>query len=510
MSKRALAALAALCLPGLLAAAPLAQPKVNPASNEPNLTAILESWKLDVTRDLRNPVLEGVEPACRFVRMNKGKVTFTPIVALGLETTTRGGWYPVDLRRIPSVAGRAREASVVVWNYTFKQPKAEMDSLKFTAPKVEGPSAFDPGDKPFGVFVRNDQFSDGGVYVDRREVAATNKRLQNQPYKALVYPAVDAKTGEPIADSYLICWEYSDNDDFQDVITRIDNVRLLPPEKLPGITAGPPKARKLVAGFQFTEGPAWDPNGSGLYFSDIPAAHIVRYTKDKTEVANGASRESNGLMFDKNGDLIACEHAGRQVSRARPGQTGQTVIDRYKGKRLNSPNDLWIDVEGGIYFTDPRYGKRDDLEQDKEAVYYVDKTGQITRIIEDLVRPNGIALSPDGKSLYVVDNGAGTLWQYVVQGPGKIGQGKRIAYTPHPDGMSVDQDGRLYVTGREGVLVLKADGTWIGTIECEEQPANCTFGGEGWKTLFITARTGLYAIETTTRGWHVQLDGVKK
>jgi gluconolactonase len=136
--------------------------------------------------------------------------------------------------------------------------------------------------------------------------------------------------------------------------------------------------------------------------------------------------------------------------------------------------------------------------------------GQISRIIGDLVRPNGIALSPDGKTLYVVDNGASLLYRYPVTAPGKLGKGERIAYTMGPDGMSLDEKGRLYVTGGEGTLVLEPDGKWIGVIASAEQPANCTFGGKDYRTLFITARTGLYAIETQTRGWHVHLDGVTR
>jgi gluconolactonase len=183
------------------------------------------------------------------------------------------------------------------------------------------------------------------------------------------------------------------------------------------------------------------------------------------------------------------------------------IASRYEGGRLNSPNDLWIDEVDGIYFTDPRYGKRDDLEQDVEAVYYIAPDGELTRVIADLVRPNGIALSPDGAYLYVVDNGASRMYRYRIEAPGKLGPAEHIGYVAHPDGMTVDREGRLYVTGREGVCVLGPDGRWLGVIAVPEQPANCTFGGADGRTLFITARTGLYAIETCTRGWHVHLDG---
>jgi len=324
----------------------------------------------------------------------------------------------------------------------------------------------------------------------------------------MIYPNVDAKTGRLVPGSYIIGWEYSTNDDFQDAVTRVDNVELLPADPpLPGILATKADVRKLADGFMFVEGPAWDAKGNALYFSDIPPARIMRYADGKVTVALEDSQMSNGLMFDRQGRLVACEHGGRRVSRGEPGRLGKDVTARYDGKRLNSPNDLWIDADGGIYFTDPRYGKRDDLEQDKEAVYYVAAEGRIARIVDGLVRPNGIALSPDGKNLYVVDNGADQLWRYPVTSPGTIGKGERIAFVEHPDGMTVDAEGRLYIACAHGVYVLRRDGKWMGVIATPERPANCTFGGRGWRTLFITAQKSLYAVDTLTRGWHIHLDG---
>lgn len=499
------------------------QPKVNPGPNEPNWADILkQQWKLDMNRDLRNPAQKEAAPACLFRKAGGGKVTFTPIIALGKEETTHGGWYAekedAAMRRRGDAEMKKERAGGTLaprmheaWSYTFKQPAEEMKSGKFTAPKLDpGAAQFDPGDQTFGLWVGNDAFNGEKVFTDPRRVVETNPRLKAQPYKAMIYPTIDPASGQPVANSYIIGWEYSDNDDFQDVVTRIDNVRLLPASELPGIVNGEPLARKIAGGFKFTEGPAWNFKDGSLFFSDIPNAAINRYADGKASVANAQSGDSNGLMFDKSGALIACEHRGRRVSRAKvPGQPGKTIVDRYQGKRLNSPNDLWIDAEGGIYFTDPRYGGRDDMEMKEEAVYYVAPDGQITRIIDDLVRPNGIALSPDGKMLYVVDNGASMLYRYPVLGPGKLGRGQMIAYTPGPDGMTVDKQGRLYVTGIEGVLVLEPNGKWIGLITADEQPANCTFGGKDYTTLFITARTGLYAIDTATRGWHVHLDATR-
>lgn len=486
------------------------QPAVAPGPGEPDWPDLLkEQWRLDMLHDLRNPVMEGVAPAALFQRARAERpVTFRPIIALGVETTTRGGWY-VAGPRADGFPDHVATAKIELWAYAHKQTAEEMQTGRYAPPPLtSGDVEFDPGSEVFGLWISNDQFDDGGVFTQPAAVARVNARLRAQPYKAMIYPNVDPETGRAIMDSYLIGWEYSTNDDFQDVVTRIDNVRLLPAHPaLKGIVEPDAEVRRLATGYRFTEGPAWDPRGEALYFSDIPPGLIIRYAGGRAEVANDQSRQSNGLMFDRDGLLLACEHAGRQVSRARPGESGETIVSHYRDRKLNSPNDLWIDETGGFYFTDPRYGPRDDLEQDKEAVYYVSRDGEIRRIIDDLVRPNGIGISIDGRVLYVIDHGANSLHRYPITAPGSIGDGRRIAHVTDPDGMTIDREGRLYIAGREGVSVLTPDGRWLGVIGFPEQPANCTFGGTDWQTLFVTARTSLYAIDTRTRGWHVHLDG---
>jgi gluconolactonase len=485
-----------------------AQPPVAPGPNEPNWSDVLnKQFGLDMDRDLRNPLTEEVAPAALFIKADADRpVLFTPIIALGTEKMTHGGWYPAGPKAGEFPAELAK-AKIELWSYAFKQP-AELIEDKFSPPPLTSQPTFDPGKQPFGLWVSNDEFNDGGVYSQPAAVAKLNERLRSQPYKAMIYPTRDKKTGDLITNSYLIGWEYSTNDDFQDVVTRIDNVRLLQPDPmLKGILKEDATVKKLHNDFKFVEGPAWDAKKGVLYFSDIPPAHIVAFEDSDVKVVNQESGMSNGLMLDKQGSLVRCEHKGRRVSRGPANEKGETIVAEYKGKRLNSPNDLWIDEADGIYFTDPRYGSRDDLEQDKEAVYYVSADGKIERIIDDLVRPNGIALSPTGKALYVVDNGANALHRYTITAPGKIEKGERIASVTQPDGMTVDKEGRLYVTCLGGVWVLDANGKWIGLIETPEQPANCTFGGKDYATLFITARTSLYSIDTLTRGWHVHLDG---
>lgn len=496
----------------VFAQAPATQPTASTRPRQPALAALLkQQWDLDADRDLRNPLIEGVAPAAVFRKANaKNPVAFQPVIALGSQEPTRAGWY-----RASDKAGALPDTTDLsqfkheVWSYQFKQPQSEIKSGQFTLPPLaSGSKTFDPGNEPFGLWVSNDKFTDAGVFTQPGLTERLNQRLKTQPNNVRIYPNMDPATHRLVPNSYLLAWEYTGDADFQDVITRIDNVRLLPADPpLIGILAPVATVAKLAGGFQFVEGPAWDFKNNALYFSDIPPAQIIRFADGKHAVANAASGQSNGLMFDKQGMLVACEHAGRRLSRAVPGQPGKDIVTHYQGKKLNSPNDLWIDAAGGIYFTDPRYGGPDDREIDKEAVYYVTSDGQITQIIDDLVRPNGIALSPDGKLLYVVDNGAHSLHCYPITEPGKIGPGARIAYVTHPDGMTVDVKGRLYVTGEGGVWVLDANAKWIGLIETPELPANCTFGGPGYKTLYITARTSLYAIETHTRGWHVHLDG---
>ncbi len=486
-----------------------AQQGPEPAAGEPRLADLLKQyWGLGVEHDLRNAAVEGVVPAGLFQRVDgRRPVTCTPVLAYGAEATTRGGWYAAGpgAGDLPAdVLGSRKE----LWHYTFRSPMPAEGQDPAGPPIDKERTSFDPGDAPFGLWVANDGFNDAGVYTQPGLTAKVNERLRAQPHKARIYPTADAKTGHAVLHSYLIAFEYSTNDDFQDVIVRVDNVLLLASDPwVKGVLPPGAEVKKLAGGFKFVEGPAWDHKRGGLYFSDIPPAQIIRYADGKAEVANADSGQSNGLMFDKDVLLVACEHARRRVSRGQPAGPGRDIVTHYEGKRLNSPNDLWLDEVGGIYFTDPRYGARDDLELDKEAVYYIAADGTLTRIIDDLVQPNGIALSPDGKQLYVIDNGVSTLHRYPVLSPGKIGPGRRIALVTFPDGMSVDAQGRLYITCIGGIWVLDADGRWLGMIPTPEHPANCTFGGPGNRTLFITARTSLYGVETLTRGWHVHLDG---
>lgn len=200
------------------------QPKVAPGPNEPDWSVVLDSrYGLKMFDDLINSVETAAESvAGRFVKAGDGPVTYAPVIALGLETTNRGGWYRTD-------EDHSDPQKVVTWVYTFKNTTADLENDRNLPPPLQAGSRlqFDPGDAPFGVWVSNDGLNDGGVFSQPTVVKAVNARLAKQPYKAMIYPLKDKKTGEIVPNAYLIGWEYSTNDDFQDVVCEIRNVRLV-------------------------------------------------------------------------------------------------------------------------------------------------------------------------------------------------------------------------------------------------------------------------------------------
>ncbi len=260
------------------------------------------------------------------------------------------------------------------------------------------------------------------------------------------------------------------------------------------------KVEKLAGDFKFTEGPAADKDGN-VFFSDIPANRIHKWSVDgKLTVAREDTGASNGLYFDKDGNLLACEGGARRVTAMAPDGKVSVLAEAYAGKKLNSPNDLWIDPKGGIYFTDPRYGKTDDLEQDGQHVYYIAPDRKtVVRVVNDMTRPNGVLGTPDGKTLYVADHGAGKVYTYAIGEGGALSDRKFFADV-RCDGLTIDAAGNVYLTSKAGVEVFARDGKGLGTIAVPEEPANVTFGGADRKTLFITARTSLYAVKMQVHG----------
>ena len=281
---------------------------------------------------------------------------------------------------------------------------------------------------------------------------------------------------------------------------------------LEALLDGNDKVSKVSVGqsFKFLEGPAWQKNGI-LFFSDVRDNKIWMYDEnsDRFTIFRDSSNAANGLMFDKQKRLIICESgAGRIASIDSLGKY-EIIAEKYNGVAFNSPNDLVIDSKGGIYFTDPRFGNMENLPQDKMAVYYCDPEGGIHRLVEDMVRPNGIILSPDGSTLYILDSSSPYVRSWKVQQDGLISEEKKFAelklgenkdHVSGADGLAMDVKGNLFITTRVGIQVFNNMGKFLGIITVPEIPSNCTFGGPDLETLYITARTSLYKIKLVNPG----------
>jgi gluconolactonase len=280
-------------------------------------------------------------------------------------------------------------------------------------------------------------------------------------------------------------------------------------QKIPGI--GPAgEVVKVQGGFQFLEGPASDGQGN-LFFTDVAGNKIHRLGSDGSIVPFlDPSNHCNGLMFDGQGRLVACEMDGRLISIDVSTRKVAALADQYEGKRFNAPNDLVVDRSGGIYFTDPRFRAPMPLPQGVEGVYYRASDGKVTRLISGLPAPNGVILSVDEKTLYVIPSQQKEMMSYPVESPGKLGAGKVFCSLKQQegttgagnggDGLTIDTQGNLYITSRLGIQVFDPEGKLLGIIEFPEQPANATFGGPDMKTLYVTARTSLYSVAMESRG----------
>jgi gluconolactonase len=256
---------------------------------------------------------------------------------------------------------------------------------------------------------------------------------------------------------------------------------------------------KVVDGFGFTEGPAVDSAGN-LFFVDDPNSKIYKWSADKKlSVFVENSEHANGMYIGKDDTLFACEGGtGSVVAYDKDGK--KTVIaSQYEGKQFNKPNDLWIDPKGGIYFTDPVYGKDFKVVQGGEHVYYISPDRKnVKRVADDFLRPNGIVGTPDGKTLYITDEKARKVWKYDIQDDASI-TNKKLFYDNGIDGMTLDKNGNVYITVQE-VIVLNPAGKEIQQIKVPETPSNVCFGGKDKKTLYITARKSIYQIETNIGG----------
>lgn len=273
----------------------------------------------------------------------------------------------------------------------------------------------------------------------------------------------------------------------------------------PSIVAPDAQLEKLGGGFKFTEGPAADADGNVL-FTDQPNDRIVKWSTDGalSDWLKPAGR-SNGLYFDKNGNLLACADENNQLWSISPKRKITVLIEDFDGKLLNGPNDLWIRPDGNIYFTDPLYKrpywKRDPaMQQPGQYVYFFDRTsGRVTPVATDLTQPNGIIGTPNGKTLYVADIGARKTYAFDIQPNGSL-DNKRLFCELGSDGMTLDSEGNVYLTGR-GVTVFNSSGEKIHHIEVPERwTANVTFGGKERNLLFITASESVYGLKMRVKG----------
>lgn len=273
------------------------------------------------------------------------------------------------------------------------------------------------------------------------------------------------------------------------------------------------KLEKLATGFMFTEGPVWDAANECLFFSDIPGNKMRKWTKDKgIEVVRDPSGKSNGLTLDKQGRLIACEHANRRVSRTEKDGTVVTIADKYEGKRVNSPNDVVMKSDGSIYFSDPPYGLTAEFgvlgEQELpfQGVFRLSPDGKdLTLLVDDFEKPNGLAFSPDESLLYIDDTDRAHVRVFDVNPDGSISNGRLFAEVKGEeeggvDGMKLDSEGNVYVTGPGGICVFDPSGNRLGRIDIPEVSANLAWGDGDWKTLYITASTSLYRIRLGVKG----------
>lgn len=261
---------------------------------------------------------------------------------------------------------------------------------------------------------------------------------------------------------------------------------------------------KLSDQYSFTEGPAGDKKGN-VFFTDQPNNRIIKWsTNGGLSVYMENAGRANGLYFDREGNLLACADEKNEIWKIDPNKNSTVLVNDFEGKRLNGPNDLWVDPKGGIYFTDPFY-KRDywkhtSKEIEKECVYYLspDKS-KITNVANDLVKPNGIIGTSDGEMLYVADIEANKTYSYIINYDGSLGE-KTLFTESGSDGITIDESGNIYLTGK-GVTVFNPQGEKIAHIDVPEPwTANVCFGGKKFKTLFITAGKSIYTLEMNIRG----------
>jgi gluconolactonase len=273
----------------------------------------------------------------------------------------------------------------------------------------------------------------------------------------------------------------------------------------PELVADEASLTLVAADYLFTEGPAMDKNGD-VYFTDQPNNKIIKWSASDNSVSvfmDEAGR-SNGLYFDHDGNLLACADEKFELWRIDKDKKPTVIVDEFQGKKLNGPNDLWVDARGGIYFTDPYYQRpyweRKEKEIEKERVYYMTPDMKELRIVaDDLVQPNGIIGTPDGKMIYIADIGDKKTYSYTILENGDLSN-KKLFTEMGSDGMTIDDQGNVYLTGN-GVTVFNKKGEEILQIPVPQKwTANVTFGGPDQNILFITAMNSVYTLKMNAHG----------
>jgi gluconolactonase len=275
-------------------------------------------------------------------------------------------------------------------------------------------------------------------------------------------------------------------------------------DNLSGILMPGAELVKLAGEFSFTEGPAADKAGN-VFFTDQPNDRIMKWsTAGELSTFMQPSGRSNGMFFDRHDNLWSCADEKNEIWKIIPGKEPEVIPLKYEDHLMNGPNDLWVSPEGNIFFTDPFYKRswwnHSEMPQEKQCVYFMSADRlTLKRVEEELLQPNGIVGTPDGKTLYVADIRGNKTWSYTINADGSLSD-KKLFCELGSDGMTIDSKGNIYLTGK-GVTVFDKTGKKLGNIPVPENwTANICFGGKNRKALFITASKGLYTIRTRVRG----------